>query len=268
MNDPKALLTAHGLAAKKSFGQNFLRDQRVHAAVAQALGAMAGDHIVELGAGLGTLTHHLAATTAKVFAVERDRELVPILRQEFAQQANVSIVEGNAKALDFAAYAPPPPARLFVAGNIPYQLTSPIIFAVLAERARVAAVALLVQREVADRIVAPPGSRTYGLLSVLIGAVADVRKVMNVGRGAFVPPPRVDSAVIAWRFRAVETSEDFVPLVKAAFQQRRKTLRNAIAAFPHAIAAAPALGIDLQARPETLTPVQFVALASARLAAR
>ena len=262
MNDPKKLLDTHGLSAKKSFGQNFLRDQRVHEAVAQALGAHAGDHIVELGAGLGTLTHHLAATQAQVHAVERDRELVPILRQEFAAVPNVAIVEGNAKAIDFASFAPPAPGRLFIAGNIPYQLTSAIIFATLEARAHIAAAAFLVQREVADRIVAPPGSRTYGLLSVLIGAVADVRKVMNVGRGAFVPPPRVDSAVIAWRFRKVETSEDFVPLVKAAFQQRRKTLRNCISAFPEALARAPALGIDLQARPETLTPAQFVALAA------
>ena len=263
MNDPKALLDSHGLSAKKSFGQNFLRDQRVHEAVAKALGAELGDHIIELGAGLGTLTHHLAASGAHVHAVERDRELVPILREEFANAANVTIVEGNAKAIDFASYAPAAPARLFIAGNIPYQLTSSIIFATLAARAQVTAAAFLVQREVADRIVAPPGSRTYGLLSVLIGAVADVRKVMNVGRGAFVPPPRVDSAVIAWRFRETKTSEDFVPLVKAAFQQRRKTLRNAISGFPRAIAAAPTLCIDLQARPETLTPAQFVALAGA-----
>ena len=264
MNDPKALLQTHGLSAKKSFGQNFLRDQRVHEAVAKALGAKAGDHIVELGAGLGTLTHHLAATTAQVYAVERDRELVPILQSEFAQVTNVAIVEGNAKAIDFSGYAPLAPSRLFIAGNIPYQLTSPIIFATLEQRAHIAACAFLVQREVADRIVAPPGSRTYGLLSVLIGAVADLRKVMNVGRGAFVPPPRVDSAVIAWRFKDIAVSADFMPLVKAAFQQRRKTLRNCISGFPRAIAAAPALGIDLQARPETLTPQQFVALAAAQ----
>ncbi len=259
MNDPKEILRRHGLAAKKSFGQNFLRDATVHAQVASSLGAKAGDRIVELGAGLGSLTQHLAATGADVFAVERDRELVPILREEMAALTNVKIVEGNAKAMTYADFSAPP-ARLFVAGNIPYQLTSSIIFQLFEQRLLLTGCALLVQREVADRIVAPPGSKTYGLLSVLLGAVAEVRRVRVVSRGAFHPPPRVDSAVIAWRFFPSEADAHFVAVTKAAFQQRRKTLRNSLANFPEALAAAKSLGVDLQSRPETLAPAVFVQL--------
>ncbi|MCC6811596.1 MAG: ribosomal RNA small subunit methyltransferase A [Deltaproteobacteria bacterium] len=258
--DPRELLKKHGLFAKKSFGQNFLRDYRVHARIAAALGVKTGDVVVELGAGLGTLTWYLAHTKATVHAVERDRDLAPILREVMRPFANVTIHEADAKKVDYASFG----ARVAVAGNIPYQLTSPIIFALFEQREVAERVALLVQKEVADRIVEPPGSKTYGLLSVLLGAIATVERVCVVPAGAFHPAPRVDSAVISWRVKPGVEGVDarFVAIVKAAFQQRRKTLRNALRAYGDPLLdALRAEGVEAERRAETVSPETFLAAA-------
>ena len=262
--DPKSLLQQHGLLAKKSFGQNFLRAPDVHRSVAKACGAQAGDVVVELGAGLGTLTWYLAETGAKVFAIERDRELVPILRQ-VVEPLGVAVVEGNAKAVDYSSYGQGKP--LCVAGNIPYQLTSPILFELIEQRQHLRSAALLVQKEVAERIVAPPGNRTYGLLSVVLQAVAQVGLVRVVPRGLFHPAPKVDSAIISLRFQPDVTLPDaFMPVVRAAFQARRKMLSNALGRFDGANDAMTALGIAPSARAETLSAAQFVSLSRALIA--
>jgi 16S rRNA (adenine1518-N6/adenine1519-N6)-dimethyltransferase len=256
--DPKQLLQAHGLFAKKSFGQNFLRDYRVHARIAECLELTREQTVVELGAGLGTLTWYLAHTGAQVTAVERDRDLAPILRDVMRPFANVRVVEANAKRVDYAGVA----QSLSVAGNIPYQLTSPIIFSLFEQRAVAQQAALLVQKEVADRIVAPPGSRTYGLLSVLLGAVAQVQRLLVVPAGAFHPAPKVDSAVIQWRVKANVVGADarFVKVVKTAFQQRRKTLRNALKPFGYELLdALRAEGVEAERRAETVSPETFLA---------
>lgn len=256
--DPKQLLRDHGLFAKKSFGQNFLRDYSVHERVAGALRLTDKDTVVELGAGLGTLTWFLAHTKATVHAIERDRDLAPILRTVMQPFTNVHVHEADAKQVEYAKFG----ASVRVAGNIPYQLTSPIIFALFEQRACARDVALLVQKEVADRIVAPPGSKTYGLLSVLLGAIAKVQRVCVVPAGAFHPAPRVDSAVIAWRVRDEVTGVDrrFVDIVKAAFQQRRKTLRNALRQFGEPMLdALRAEGVEAERRAETVSPDVFLA---------
>jgi 16S rRNA (adenine1518-N6/adenine1519-N6)-dimethyltransferase len=256
--DPRALLQAHGLFAKKSFGQNFLRDYSVHARIANVLEVGPKDTVVELGSGLGTLTWYLAHTGAKIHAVERDRDLVPILQKVMLPFGNVQIHEADAKKVDYPAIAP----VLSVAGNIPYQLTSPIIFSLLEHKAVCRQVALLVQKEVADRIAAPPGSRTYGLLSVLIGAVADVKRLFVVPAGAFHPAPKVDSAVLHWRVReGIEGADQvFIDVVKSAFQQRRKTLRNALRQYGEPMLdALAAEGVAAERRAETVSPDTFLA---------
>jgi 16S rRNA (adenine1518-N6/adenine1519-N6)-dimethyltransferase len=262
--DPKALLQGAGLLAKKSFGQNFLRDYRVHERIARTLDATENDTIVELGAGLGTLTWYLAKTGARVEAIERDRDLAPILRDMFKDQPRVSIHEADAKQVDYAQFSGRG-GRLCVAGNIPYQLTSSLIFALFEQRALTAAVTLLVQKEVADRIVAPEGSKTYGLLSVILGAIAKVERVCVVPRGAFMPAPKVDSAVITWRPRPVAVDDALlVEVARSAFQQRRKTLRNGLSRFGEPmLQAMKDVGIDDGRRPETVSPADFVRLVNA-----
>lgn len=257
--DPAQLLRDHGLFAKKSFGQNFLRAPEVHRAIARATGAVAGDVIVELGAGLGTLTWYLSELGADIVAIERDRDLVPILREVLAQRP-VRVVEGNAKTVQYRDYAGPG-GKLCMAGNIPYQLTSTIFFDLVEQREVVSTAVLLIQKEVAERIVAPPGDRTYGLLSVVLQAVADLEQVRVVPRGLFHPAPKVDSAVVKLTFkRGVQLPEAFLPVVRAAFQARRKMLSNALKRFDGADEAMLSLGIAPTARAETLSAEQYLAL--------
>lgn len=257
--DPKELLSRHGLMAKKGFGQNFLRAPQVHRRIAAACGAKPGDVLVELGGGLGTLTWYLAELGATVICIERDRDLVPILRT-VVEPRGVQVVEGNAKTVDYASLCQNG-KPLCVAGNIPYQLTSSILFGLIEQREFVRSAALLVQKEVAERIVSPPGDKTYGLLSVVLQAVSETRKVCVVPRGLFHPAPKVDSAVIGLVFkRDITIPESFMPIVRAAFQARRKMLSNALGNFAGANEAMLALGISPTARAETLSAEQYLAL--------
>jgi 16S rRNA (adenine1518-N6/adenine1519-N6)-dimethyltransferase len=267
-DSPKALLMRHHLRPKKEWGQNFLGDANLLARIAAVCGAGAADTVVELGAGLGHFTRALAATGARVVAVERDRELVAVLELE-SFPPNVRILAANAAELDFAQAAGVP--RAIVAGNLPYQLTSSILFSVLEQRQAVRRAVFLVQEEVAERLAAEPGGREYGLLSVLLQAYADVEVAMRVKASVFHPPPKVDSAVVRIemleRPRAeVRDAARFVRLVKAAFGLRRKTLLNALKAAkdlgePAAIASAlEKAGIDPVRRAETLSPQEFAAL--------
>src|SRR5438445_1623196 len=192
---PAELRRRHGLRPKKHWGQNFLGDPRILEALAALAGLKPGETVVELGAGLGHFTRALAATGARVVAVERDRELVPILRAELPA---VEVAEADAKSFDFRSVAGG--GRVVVCGNLPYHLTSPILFHLLDQRAAVRRAVLLVQREVAERIAAPSGGREYGLLSVLLQHVAGVRIGLRVGRHAFTPPPQVDSSALVLDF--------------------------------------------------------------------
>jgi 16S rRNA (adenine1518-N6/adenine1519-N6)-dimethyltransferase len=265
---PREILARRGLRPKKDWGQNFLGDPAILQRIAATCELSASDTVVELGAGLGHLTRELAATGARVIAVERDRDLVAAL-EEGGLPPNVRVLAANAAQLDFARAAGVP--RPVVAGNLPYQLSSPILFEVLEQRASVKRAVFLLQREVAERLAAPPGGRDYGLLSVLLQAWADVALAFRVPAGAFHPPPKVDSAVV--RIEVLETPRAevrdparFVRLVKAAFGQRRKTLFNALRAARDlgeqgAIAAAlEGAGIDPVRRAETLSPEEFAAL--------
>jgi 16S rRNA (adenine1518-N6/adenine1519-N6)-dimethyltransferase len=259
---PAQLLRRHGLRPKKSWGQNFLGDERVLSALAELTGARTGDVVVELGAGLGHFTRALAETGANVIAVERDRELVPILRAELPR---VEVAEADAKTFDLRTVASRAGRRVVVCGNLPYHLSSSILFHLLDQRDAIRRAVLLLQREVAERIAAGPGGREYGLLSVLMQRVAAVSLGLTVPPHAFTPPPEVESAALVVDFleqpRAqVRDEERFRALVKAAFSQRRKTLWNAVKPVRGGREALEKAGIDPQRRGETLSVEEFAAV--------
>ena len=259
---PAELLRRHGLRPKKAWGQNFLGDERILSALAGLAGLGPGDSVVELGAGLGHFTRALAGTGANVIAVERDRELVPILRAELP---GVEVAEADAKSFDLRAAASRAGRRVVVCGNLPYHLSSPILFHLLDQREAVRRAVLLLQREVAERIAAAPGGRDYGLLSVLMQRVADVSLGLTVPRHAFTPPPDVESTALVVDFleqpRAqVRDDARFRALVKAAFSQRRKTLWNALKSLPGGREALEKAGVDPQRRGETLSVEEFAAV--------
>jgi 16S rRNA (adenine1518-N6/adenine1519-N6)-dimethyltransferase len=259
---PAELLRRHGLRPKKDWGQNFLGDEEVLAGLASLARLRPGDWVVELGAGLGHFTRALVATGARVVAVERDRELAPILR---SQLPTVEVVEADAKSFALQGTLRNSADKAIVCGNLPYHLSSPILFHLLHHRAAIRRAVLLLQREVAERVAAPPGGRDYGLLSVLVQHVADVRIGLHVDRRAFTPPPEVESSALVVDFLPAPRAEvrderRFRALVKAAFAQRRKTLWNALKAMPGAREALERAGIDPQRRGETLSVAEFAAV--------
>jgi 16S rRNA (adenine1518-N6/adenine1519-N6)-dimethyltransferase len=227
-----------------------------------------GARVVELGAGLGHLTARLLARGAAVTAVERDRDMARVLRGELGDR--ITLVEADAARFDYATVAGAG-ERLSVVGNLPYHLTSPILFSLLDQLAMVARATFLVQREVAVRLAAQPGEKDWGILSVFLQREADVSIERIVPPGAFFPPPKIHSAVIQALFRpplegcqVLEVAR-FRKLVKAGFAQRRKTLKNALEASRLAPveqlkAALAAAGIDGGRRGETLTVAEWAAL--------
>jgi 16S rRNA (adenine1518-N6/adenine1519-N6)-dimethyltransferase len=265
---PRRLLQKYGLRAKRSWGQNFLGDVGILDAIAALAVPRAGEPVVELGAGLGHLTARLVARGGRVVAVERDRDMARVLRGEMGDR--IRLVEADAARLDVRALdAAGADGRTAVVGNIPYHLTSPILFALLDQADAVSRAVLLVQREVAERLAASPGTEDWGLLSVLLQQRAAVRLARRVPAAAFHPPPRVESAVVVIEPRppdaAAPGTAGFRRLVKAGFAQRRKTLRNALAAArlaaPAAVERALAeAGVDPGRRGETLTVAEWVAL--------
>jgi 16S rRNA (adenine1518-N6/adenine1519-N6)-dimethyltransferase len=259
---PAELLRRHGLRPKKEWGQNFLGDEATLARLAALARLQPGDTVVELGAGLGHFTRALAATGARVIAVERDRDLAPVLRAELPA---VEVIEADAKTFDLREAARRAGRRVVLCGNLPYHLSSPILFHLLDQRDAVARAVLLLQREVAERVAAPPGGRDYGLLSVLVQEVADASVALSVPPHAFTPPPAVESRALLLemleRPRAeVRDEQRFRALVKAAFSHRRKTLWNAVKNMPGAREALAKAGVDPQRRGETLTVEEFAAV--------
>jgi 16S rRNA (adenine1518-N6/adenine1519-N6)-dimethyltransferase len=273
---PGELLRRHGLAPRKSWGQNFLHAREVLAEITAAADARPGHTIVEIGAGLGTLTAHLLAAGARVEAIERDRDLCTVLRAELGSDPKFVLHEADAVRFDYAAIAQArraageaPPT---IVGNLPYQLTGALLFALLEEHEQTGPWIVMIQREVADRLCAPPGSKRYGGITAALARVRTISMVCLANRGCFLPPPRVDSAVIRLDplpqpRGEVEDPAAYLELVRACFQRRRKTLANAllgVATREQAQRWIDEAGLDPQIRPERLGPEQFAALARAR----
>jgi 16S rRNA (adenine1518-N6/adenine1519-N6)-dimethyltransferase len=241
---------------KKHLGQHFLKDQNIAAKIADALmGHGNYKHLLEVGPGTGVLTQFLLQKEYEVHAVEMDSESVVYLKRNFIQLTD-NLIEGDFLKLDFDELTEGP---LCVIGNFPYNISSQIFFKVLDNRNKVPECIGMIQKEVADRIAAAPGSKTYGILSVLLQAYYDIDYLFKVPPGVFHPPPKVDSAVIRLRRNSVEQLDCdeklFVRVVKAAFNQRRKTLRNALKTFTFATAPDEHL---LTLRAERLSVEDFV----------
>jgi 16S rRNA (adenine1518-N6/adenine1519-N6)-dimethyltransferase len=249
--------------ARKRFGQHFLRDHRVLADIADALGDVSQRTVVEIGPGRGALTDLLVQRAAHVVAVELDRDLVQHLRTRYEGRHHVEIVEGDVLDRPLAPLANGP---YVLAGNVPYYITTPIIFhALVLPRPEVAV--YLVQKEVAERMAAPPGDKTYGALSVNLQAVVDVELLRRVPPGAFYPPPAVDSAVVRLVPRdppdiEPEFEDRFRRFVLAAFGLRRKQMVRVLRTVAHLDAESARVlctecGVAPEARPETLAPADF-----------
>lgn len=256
-------MTASLPPPRRRLGQHFLRDPGTLDRLVALIDPQRGDHVVEIGPGRGALTERLVGRVARLELLELDRALVEHLRQRWGDRSDVHIHAGDALDTALAALAPDH-RRLRLVGNLPYNVSTPLLFWMLAGIERVRDAHFMLQREVAERLVAPPGSRRYGRLTVMVGYHCHAHLLLRVRPGAFWPVPRVDSAVVrlvphddAPRARDPET---LARLVRVAFSQRRKTLRNAL----RRLGPAPPwqqLGIDPGARPEQLAVADFVRLA-------
>ncbi len=266
--DPRRFLGRHGLRPKDSFGQCFLTAPHVAERIVDAVGAEPGDTVVEIGTGCGTLARMLAPRASRVLAIERDRDLVAALRTE-PLPATVELIETDAASYDYDSVCARGPTR--IVGNLPYQITGKILRALITPPVHWRCAVVMVQREVARRLLAAPGDDAWGVLGIFATNTCTVRKVLDAAPGCFHPTPRVHSMVVRLEPRespTVSETPGFVTLVHALFAARRKTLRNGLANVPglgraDADAALAAAGVDPGRRPETLTLVELGALATA-----
>lgn len=264
------ILKAFGLQTSKRLGQNFLVDEGVVADIVAAAAIEPGDAVLEIGPGIGTLTQGLAEAGAAVTAVELDARLVTVLGQTLAGYDNVRLVHGDILKVDISREMTKTPYK--VVANLPYYITTPILMRLLEQRLPISLLVTMVQKEVAERMVAKPGGKDYGALSVAVQYYTEPEVVFTVPPKAFIPAPAVESAVIRCAVRPeppVKVADErmFFRTVKAAFAQRRKTLANALKAggLPPAAAAEvlATAGIDGGRRGETLSLAEFAAVADA-----
>lgn len=257
---------------RKSLGQHFLSDRRILGRIADALQLQGGETVLEIGPGRGTLTDILASRAGRLIAIEYDRALAALLRERYARHANVLVAEADVLEVSLGELAAGP---YVLVGNVPYYITTPILFHALTPPRADRAV-YLVQREVAQRLVARPGTKEYGALTVNVAAVARAETLFGVPAGAFAPPPKVESAVVRitpLTTPVITTDEEqpFRVLVQSAFGMRRKQMRRVVRTL-YSLDAEQAdqllerAGIEPEVRPETLRVEQFVALMRARSA--
>jgi 16S rRNA (adenine1518-N6/adenine1519-N6)-dimethyltransferase len=255
---------------RRALGQHFLRDAGIARAIVDLVAPASRDLVIEIGPGEGALTTELTRRAGRVIALEIDRDLAARLRARGLERLDV--VDADARTWDYGAVVRPDGGRVLVVGNLPYSVGKPILEALVSARTAIDEMALMLQREVAERLAAEPGGKVYGSLSVLTQLYCDVRLALRVPPGAFRPPPKVDSAVVHLRVLpaprvALADEGRFHTVVRAAFAQRRKMLANSLAAglslpLEAARAAAVSAGIDPRRRAETLTIHEFAALTS------
>ncbi|NTU54443.1 MAG: 16S rRNA (adenine(1518)-N(6)/adenine(1519)-N(6))-dimethyltransferase RsmA, partial [Chlorobiaceae bacterium] len=243
------------IAAKKNLGQNFLTDRNIPKKIVRESGIAPGDRVLEIGPGFGALTTAILEVTPSFTAIEKDRELARFIREE---HPGIDLIEGDFLKMPLEPLAEG--GRLAVLGNIPYSITSPILFRLLDNRHLIASATLMMQHEVARRIAAVPGTKEYGILAVQMQAFCDVKYLFKVGRAVFKPRPEVDSAVIRMVPKArdpVDDSEGFRLFVRRAFHQRRKTLWNNLKEY-YETSAVPEATLKLRA--EALTITELISL--------
>ncbi len=265
----RKLLTRHGIRLEKGLGQHFLVNPAVCPRMAQECGAGKQDGVIEIGSGAGTLTRELCRCAGKVVGVELDRRLSAVLAETVADCPNFTLVEGDAMKLDFAALIQKefPGRNVVICANLPYYLTSPLIMRWLESRLPVKSITVMVQKEAAQRICAPEGSRESGAVTLAVRYYAETEKLFEVSRGSFLPPPKVDSAVIRLTPRFPPEAPGMFALIRAAFSRRRKTLANSLTQAnlhkDEIIAACERCGISPDARAEQLTLNDYAALTEA-----
>jgi len=251
---------------RKRFGQHFLHDPAVIERIVRALAPRPGDHLVEIGPGRGALTAALLASSGCTLdAVEIDRDLAALLRERFGSSPHFVLHEGDALRFDFALLARERGGPLRLLGNLPYNISTPLLFRLLDQAAAIVDITVMLQREVVARLAASPGEADYGRLTVMLAPRVQVEWLFDVGPGAFQPPPKVRSAVVRLTMRAAPLfaiSPHYAQVVAAAFAQRRKTLRNALR---HLLTRQQieACALNPGDRPQTLAPQQFNTLAQA-----
>jgi 16S rRNA (adenine1518-N6/adenine1519-N6)-dimethyltransferase len=248
---------------RKRFGQHFLHDRHAIERIIAAVAARPGEAIVEIGPGRGALTEALYRSAGALDVIEIDRDLAALLRARYAAAPSFRLHERDALEFDFAQLARERGSRLRIVGNLPYNISTPLLFHLLGAPAAISDLTIMLQREVVDRIVAATGSGAYGRLSVMLSPWVDAQRLFDLGPGAFVPPPKVWSTVL--RMLVLPTprfavDERYGRVVAAAFAQRRKTLRNSLRGYLSE-AQIRAAAVDPGARAETLSPQAFAALA-------
>jgi len=275
MTAPRTLLAVHDLQPKKQYGQNFLVDPSTARMIVGRTRLSPDDRVLEIGAGLGALTIPAAAMAARVVAVEKDPEMIAVLKSELAAQGilNVVLLNQDILTVDIAELGFQAGRKFIVIGNLPYNISSQIVIALIRDRRAVARAVLMFQKEVAQRLAVGPGSKDYGRLSVMLQYCADVKKMATVGPHLFLPRPKVASEVIEIRFKDVieapAADEKLLSaVVKAAFSTRRKMLKNALMNMAanidgdmvnHVLEKS---GIAPSRRAETLSVDEFVALSN------
>jgi 16S rRNA (adenine1518-N6/adenine1519-N6)-dimethyltransferase len=250
--------------ARKRFGQHFLHDRGVLERIVREVAPAPDEALLEIGPGRGALTELLLGKSRTLDAIEIDRDLAQQLRARWGAPQGFELHEADALDFDLAALARTRGARLRVIGNLPYNISTPLLFHIAAAHEHVDDLHVMLQKEVIQRIAASPGNGEYGRLTVMLAPWFEVKHLFDVGPGAFTPAPRVWSAVARLRVRrepAFTVPPAFARTVSAAFSQRRKTLRNALKAIV-GVEAIVAAGVDPSMRPETLTPAEFAAIAA------
>lgn len=276
MTSPRTLLSAWNLSPKKQFGQNFLSDPSTAEMIVSRSGILPEDIILEIGAGLGALTLPLSEAADKIYAVEKDKNLIPVLRNELDSKniGNAEILNENILDIDLKSLFTEHSRKLIVMGNLPYNISSQILVKLIMERDFVSRAILMFQKELSERICAGPGGRDYGRISVMLQYCSDISKIADVKASLFFPKPRIDSRIIEIRFKEAPAfpadNENFLfSVIKAAFGKRRKTLKNSLSGSElgidaqTAVSALNSAGIDPARRAETLTVEEFVKLSNA-----
>lgn len=247
--------------ARKRFGQNFLHDPQVIQRIVRAIAPRSDDNLIEIGPGMGALTEPLLEACPTLRVIELDRDLIPGLRTRFFRYPGLQITQGDALEIDFARFG----TDLRIVGNLPYNISTPLIFHLLQFRHQVRDMVFMLQKEVVERLAADPGSSDYGRLSVMAQYEARVESLFLVGPGAFKPAPKVWSAIVRLRPYAelpfpARNRAHFEAVVKQAFSQRRKTLRNVLKPLLDDTAIR-SVGVDPELRPERISLQDYVRLA-------
>lgn len=275
MTSPRILLAAHNIRPKKQMGQNFIVDPAFTEKIVKRAEILPEDIILEIGAGLGALTIPLARRAQKVFAVEKDRQIIPILNMEILVSGltNISIIEKDILSVDVKALIEDVGGKIVVIGNLPYNISSQILVQLVRSREGISRAVLMFQKELAQRITAETGCKDYGRLTVMLRYCSDIKKLTNVKASLFFPKPKVDSQILELKFKKkIEhkaSDEQFLfKVIKSGFGNRRKTLKNALSASDLNIDPNTATmvleksGIDPIRRAETLTVEEFVKLSN------